>query len=137
MSADKVFLDTNILVYLYSGDDIDKQHKSLIEFNKFERFVSTQVLTEFCSIGYKKLRLSVSDIRDAVSLITAKCGLIVLHDTDLCEALKICARYKYSYYDSLVIYSALEAGCNFLFSEDMHDGQIIEGTLKIRNIYKD
>jgi len=42
-------------------------------------------------------------------------------------------RYGFSYYDSLIIASALECECSVLFSEDMQHGQIIESTLKIVN----
>ena len=43
------------------------------------------------------------------------------------------SKYKYSYYDSLIIATALESKCKILYSEDMHHGQIIENSLKIIN----
>jgi predicted nucleic acid-binding protein len=43
------------------------------------------------------------------------------------------SHYQFSYWDSLIIASALETGCSILFSEDMQDGQVIESTLTIRN----
>ena len=45
----------------------------------------------------------------------------------------IAARFGYRIYDSLIIASALEAACATLYSEDMQDGQVIEGRLTIRN----
>ncbi|MEI6154767.1 MAG: DNA-binding protein, partial [Deltaproteobacteria bacterium] len=45
-------------------------------------------------------------------------------------------KYQYSYYDSLIISSALEKKCQILYSEDMQDGQTIEKTLKIVNPFK-
>ena len=48
-------------------------------------------------------------------------------------ALRIAERLGYRLYDCLIIASALEAGCATLYSEDMQDGQVVEGTLTIRN----
>jgi predicted nucleic acid-binding protein len=45
----------------------------------------------------------------------------------------IAARTGYQFYDALIIAAALEARCDTLFSEDLHDGQVIEGRLTIRN----
>ena len=51
-------------------------------------------------------------------------------------ALQIAGRYKYSIYDRLIIAAALETGCNLVYSEELHDGQVIENSLTIRNPFK-
>ncbi|MDR3275689.1 MAG: hypothetical protein LBT11_00535, partial [Treponema sp.] len=51
------------------------------------------------------------------------------------DALHLMKRYNYSYYDCLMLASALKHGCAHIFTEDMSDGQIIEGTLQIVNIF--
>jgi predicted nucleic acid-binding protein len=48
-------------------------------------------------------------------------------------ALMVHFKYKFSYYDSLIISSALENGCSILYSEDLHHNQKIEKTLTIIN----
>jgi predicted nucleic acid-binding protein len=48
-------------------------------------------------------------------------------------ALNLAERYQYSYFDSLILASALEAGCQILYSEDLQDGQRIENQLMIIN----
>lgn len=52
------------------------------------------------------------------------------------RALSIFVTYRYSYWDSLIIASALEANCSILYTEDLQDGQIVEGKLKIINPFK-
>jgi len=47
--------------------------------------------------------------------------------------IELCLRYNFSYWDSQIIASALESGCNILFTEDMQHGQVIEGILTIKN----
>ena len=44
--------------------------------------------------------------------------------------------YAFSYWDSLVISSALESGCSILYSEDMQNGQVINKKLTIKNPFK-
>jgi len=61
------------------------------------------------------------------------CEVREIHRTTTFFALDLMERYKFSYYDCLILASALESGCEVLFSEDMHDGQIIENKLKIVN----
>jgi predicted nucleic acid-binding protein len=51
-------------------------------------------------------------------------------------ALGIAARTGYQFYDALIIAAALEAGCTTLFSEDLQDGQVINGGLTIRNPFE-
>lgn len=49
------------------------------------------------------------------------------------HACEIVSRYKFSFYDSLIVSAALQCGCGILFTEDMQDGQVIEGQLLIKN----
>ena len=89
MTDVRAFLDTNILIYLYSDFEPDKKKISLNEFNKYDRFVNTQVLTEFCNICLKKLSLSTSEINSALSTIISKCNLLTVTDSDLRMAVVI------------------------------------------------
>jgi predicted nucleic acid-binding protein len=50
---------------------------------------------------------------------------------------RIARRYHFAFYDCLILAAGLKENCKIVFSEDMKDGQIIEGTLKIVNPFKD
>ena len=136
MSDNSAFLDTNLLVYLYSDTDMPKKEQIIHTINQYERFVSTQVLNEFCNVCIRKLKFPIVSVRDAIMEIKDKCNLVIVDDTTVVAALEYHEKYKYSYYDSLIIASAIESGCQFLFTEDMADGQVIENKLTIRNIFK-
>jgi len=73
---------------------------------------------------------------EAVAEITDTCNVTVVEDTTMMTALKCCEKYGYSYYDSLMLASALESGCRYLLTEDMADGQEIEKSLIIKNIFR-
>jgi predicted nucleic acid-binding protein len=135
MNADRAFLDTNLFVYLYSQTDPAKRELAFIAINAFDRVVSTQVLNEFCSVALRKLRHPVQAVKKAVGEICETCCLAKIDETTVMKALDVYGKYGYSYYDSLIIASALEEKCRYLLSEDMNDGQIIEEQLTIKNIF--
>jgi predicted nucleic acid-binding protein len=62
--------------------------------------------------------------------------VVYIYEDTIEKALAIHEKYKYPYYDSLIVASALEHECQYLLSEDMADGQVIEGRLTIQNIFK-
>jgi len=134
MNAVNAYLDTNLLVYLYSDTEPEKRKKILETINQYERIVSTQVLNEFCNVCIRKMKVSTSEIVSSIEKICLTCKVVIVQEATVLIALRINKKYGYSYYDSLMIASALESGCTYLFSEDMSDGQVIENRLTIRNI---
>jgi len=135
MNGVKAFLDTNLFVYLYSDTDEGKREKVIQTINKYERFISTQVLNEFCSVCIRKLKIPIRSVREAIAEITSVCSEIIIDDETIISALGYHEKYGYSFYDCLMLASALEGGCEFLLSEDMSDGHVIEGCLAIKNIF--
>ncbi len=98
--------------------------------------MSVQVLNEFVSVARRKLSMSWPEIAAALSDIRLLCGspaplTIETHE----KALGIAERYQYRIYDALILASALEAGCEVLYSEDMQVGQKI-GSLTIVNPFR-
>jgi len=129
----KIFLDTNILVYLYSGDEPEKQTAALALIEQSNPVISTQVLSELAntlsrkfSLPYDAVAQVLEEVRDAFPVIP------VMADTIL-QALALAQKYQYSYYDSLILAAALSSGCDTVATEDMQHGQIIENTLTIQN----
>ena len=95
--------------------------------------ISTQVLSETANVASKRLGLSVSEIRKLITSLEAMCRVEVISLVTIHAALDIRERYTFSWYDSLIVAAALEAGCDTLYSEDMQDGQEVEGRLRIVN----
>ena len=137
MSDKRAFVDTNMLVYLYSGNDEDNDKRRCVhkEMRQYNCQISTQVLNEFSNICVKKLKIKANEIRVLINQICSYCDLVYVDEDTINKALELCSRYNYSYYDSLMLASALEYGCDYLLSEDLSDGQIIEGSLAIKNIF--
>ena len=135
MSGVKAFIDTNMFVYLYSQQEPEKQQAVIAAMNQYDRVVSTQVLNEFCNVCIRKLNFHVSAVKQAVEEICRTCEILSIDESNVQFALDIREKYGYSYYDSLIIVSALDGGCDYLLTEDLSDGQKIEDTLTIKNIF--
>jgi predicted nucleic acid-binding protein len=125
------FLDTNVLLYLLSGDKpkADRAEALLAE----RGIVSVQVLNELASVATRKLGLTWRQLGDLVAAVRKHCEVESLTEEGHDQARELAERYRLSFYDAAVVSSALLAGCRVLYSEDMHHGLKIDRSLTIRN----
>lgn len=133
----KIFLDSNILIYLYSSNELQKtaQVQSVIEAG--ENFVvSTQVLFEFSYVASRKLKIGYDAIEKALKEFATAFTIIEINYAMIVAALKLAAKHKYSFPDSLIIVAAQSCGCDTLFTEDMHNAHVIDKKMKIVNLFK-
>ncbi len=127
----RAFVDTNALLYSFSADPSRTERvRGLLREGGV---VSVQVLNEYASVVRRKfggswevVHAALGDIRDAfeVTSVTAQ-----THELGL----KIAERYGFRIYDSLLLAAALLVDCDTFWSEDMQDGQVVDGRLTIRN----
>ncbi len=126
---DKVFLDTNVLVYAYDSGDSRKQKlaQDLIKslFREDKATISTQVLGEFYTIVTKKIAdpLNTDQAEELVELF----GNLHVQAIDLeilKRAIAIHRRYLISFWDGQIIAAAERAGCRTILSEDLSSGQL-------------
>ncbi|MBL8568333.1 MAG: PIN domain-containing protein [Phreatobacter sp.] len=125
MSARRPFLDTNVLLYLLS-DDAAKAARAE-GLLRGGAIVSVQVLSEFVAVARRETRLTMAQIRDALAIIRAFCVVRALDIETHERALTICERFGLSIYDSLIVAAAGLADCRQLLTEDLQDGQTIDG----------
>ena len=128
---DKPFFDTNVVLYAFRQDDTRGQvAETLLAAGGA---LSVQVLNEFVAVARRKLDKSWEEVRRALDILCVFCPEPVPLTVGTHErAVHIAERYGYSIFDSLIIAAALDAGAGTLYSEDMQDGQAIDG-LTIRN----
>ena len=125
-------LDTNILIYL-EGNDASKRKIAEILLS-CDPVIPAQVISEFINVT-RRLRGNISKhqlVAEAADLFR-HCSIASLEQSTLDLAKVLIEKHDFQIFDSIVIASALEAGCNILYSEDMQHNQLIEGKLKIAN----
>jgi predicted nucleic acid-binding protein len=133
---DKAFIDTNIFIYLYSSDEPEKREKCLQIFENYYCITSIQVLNEISNVLIKKFKIDSERIALVHQEIEKNCPVVLFNTTTIYKALEIWKVYGYSYYDSLIIATALENECEILLTEDMQSGQIIAEKLMLLNIFE-
>ena len=129
----KAFLDTNIFVYSYSGSDPRKKDIADELYMQYFCCSSVQAMNEFCNVCLKKWGLPKPEIEHSITEIMSACQIGMVSMNTIFSALRLQAKYRYSFYDSLMLASALEYGCEFFVSEDLSSGQVIEKQLTIIN----
>ena len=127
----KVFFDTNILVYLFDAGTPAKQRlaRSLLDrHTRATRVASTQVLQEFYVAVTRKLA-TVLDPDVAYEAVKELAVMpIVRVDTPLIlSAIQLSRQDQLSFWDALIIRSALEGGASKVYSEDLQHGQMFGG----------
>ncbi|MCA0237580.1 MAG: PIN domain-containing protein [Bacteroidetes bacterium] len=129
----KCFIDTNLLVYAISTD-ADKANKIELLFREsFDFLISTQVVNEFINTCHRKNLLPVNDIRSVVEDFLSFFELAIIQESTILLALNLKEQYNFSWYDGLIVATALENDCTHLFSEDMQHGLLVEKRLAIHN----
>lgn len=128
------FFDTNILVYLASSDaaKADRAEATIADGGS----ISVQVLNELTNITRRKMQMSWADTHAFLNmlrdLLTIHPLTVETHDTGL----RLAERYGLSTYDAMIAASALHAGCDTLWSEDMQHGMALDEGLRIVNPFQ-
>jgi len=137
---DKFFLDTNIVVYSFDSDDSPKKKVSntlIKEAHRGEGCVSFQVIQEFLNVATRKFvtPLKTEDAQKYLSKVLFPVCEVFPSEELYYISLEIADRWRYSFYDSMIIAAALEAKCSILYSEDLQENERIY-QLDIINPYK-
>jgi predicted nucleic acid-binding protein len=131
--TDKTFVDSNVILYLFTDDVRAAAAESLFEP---EATISVQVLNEVANVLRRKTRLSWRETMQALELVRSLCRVEPMTVETHERGLRIAERYSLSVYDANIAASALLAGCNVLYSEDMQHGLNIERRLRIVNPFR-
>lgn len=129
------FLDSNVLVYAFTTDRRAAAAQTLLRHGCI---ISVQGLNEFANVARRKLRLPWPEIREALMAIRILCPIILPIDMDThSAALDLAERHEFSMFDALIVAAAAQAGADTLWSEDLQDGMVIQGKLRIANPFRE
>jgi len=127
---DKIFIDSNIFLYAFSDKNISKQNISA-KIVKQNHTISTQVVNEVSNNMIKKLNFSNKEIGKFILNCYMQYTIVDFSKEIFIKASIIRDNYNISYYDSLILSSAINSKCDILYSEDMQHNQRIEGLIII------
>jgi predicted nucleic acid-binding protein len=132
MSAE-AFLDTNVLLYLLSGDRKADRAEEIVAKGGT---ISVQVLNEFASTAIRKLGLSWPETNEALEAVRANCSVVLLTVQTHDLGRDLAMRHGFSVYDAMIVSAALLAGAEVLYSEDLQHGLRVERKLTIQNPFR-
>ncbi len=126
------FVDSNIWLYAFMDDTSPKHARALQLIDGDGIVLSTQVLNEVCSNLIRKARYTETEIQQTIDNFRERYPILDVTPSVIRQASVLRESYKFSYWDSLVISTALDADCSTVYSEDMQDGLRVGG-LVIKN----
>lgn len=127
----RAFVDSNIVLYAIGDESAKRQAAWRILF-QFP-VISVQVLNECSNVLIKKRKVDKSNVRVTLQDILQFVSVEAIDYPMIETTWDLMERYRFSYFDSLILASALTVGCQTLYSEDMQHGQVINGQITIIN----
>ena len=125
------FLDSNVILYLASGQPAKADRAE--ELVASGGTISVQVLNEIANVARRKMGMSWAETRDFLSMVRGLFKVepvtLEIHDAGV----HLAERYRLSVYDAMIASAALLAECDTLFLEDLQDGLLVKGRLRVVN----
>ena len=129
------FFDTNVLIYLASGDAVKADRAEAVVARGGA--ISVQVLNEVTNVARRKMRMSWDETHALLStlreLLTVHPLTVDVHETGL----SLAERYGLSVYDAMIAAAAVHAECDTLWSEDMQHGMMLGDGLRVVDPFRD
>ncbi len=131
--SDRYFIDTNIFVYTFDNRSKKKQKVSreivADSLSSNEGIISYQVIQEFLNVATRKFKtpLTIQDSKLYLTKILLPICEVYPSKTLFELGLEIQSRTQYSFYDSMIIASAINGKCKKLYTEDLKNGHTIQG----------
>lgn len=132
---DNVFLDSNIWLYSFikTQDSFKREKAKNIILSSNNIFISDQVVNEVCVNLLKKTQMNEVEIKELIKSFYKKYSVMTFNQNLLLSASDIREKYQTSFWDSLIISSALNCNCEIVYTEDLQHNQLFENKVKVVN----
>lgn len=133
-NASLAFADSNVWLYGFVAQQDLRKHQIAAQLLQSGGIcLSSQVVNEVCANLIRKHSFDETRIRQVIARFYFAHLVVDLNQQILLEASDLRTRYSLSFWDGLIVSAALTANANVLYSEDMHNGLVVENKLKIVN----
>ena len=128
---DKIFFDSNVILYLLSSDAAKASTAKELMRNKGT--ISVQVLNEVTQVTQRKLRYTWAQTHELINALQSFCEVVPLTLAIHERGRKLAERYGFSVYDAMIVGAAILSNARILYSEDMQHGLVVDAQLSIIN----
>jgi predicted nucleic acid-binding protein len=133
-TTNRIAVDTNVLVYLHEDTPSFKSEISKLIVQNLP-VISSQVISEYINVLNRLIRSPKTVLIDHCITLTEDCTIIGMDHEIMLKARELVTRYDFQIFDSIIVASALQAGCKILYSEDFQHYFVVENQLTIINPY--
>jgi predicted nucleic acid-binding protein len=131
----KIFLDTNLLVYMFDRRDGDKQAKARAKVQSCllngNGVISTQVLQEYASVALVKFQHPAEAVLGEMKIFDSF-ETVQLTPELIRSGVRLSDEKQLHFWDATILAAAEYAGCDVLYSEDFQAGATY-GNLRVEN----
>jgi predicted nucleic acid-binding protein len=131
-SRDRVFVDSNVLLYLTDNSSSIKKQKAE-DFLSDDFIISTQVIAENINVCLRKIKLDKSTTFNFARKLLTRFEIVLITPQILLKSFDISTRYQVNSWVAIILATVIKYKCTILYSDDMQEGLIVEGTLTIVN----
>ena len=122
--------DSNLLIYALDRGEPERQAMALHVLTRaplVAAFLTQQVIGEFCNVTFRKRLLDPSSIRSQVEDWANVYAVVPTRSAQLLEAIELAERRQKQFWDMVLVRVAADAGATALFTDDIGDGEVIDG----------
>lgn len=130
--SDKITLDSNILIYAFASKDDFRKNIAKDIIAKCN-IISLQAINETAYVLLRKFNFPQEQLGQVVQFLKEQFIISSLTSNTLDQALQVCKKYNFSFWDSMMIAAALDNHCSIIYTEDMSHDQLVENRLRIIN----
>lgn len=128
------FIDSNVWLYSFYVNRDDKKRAIAIKLIRDSQLaLSTQTINEVCAVLLRQSSFPEESLVRLINSFYRRFNVFSPDHSAIVEASRLRQSYSLSYWDSLIVSTAIGAGVSTLYSEDMQNGLIVDGSLTIRN----
>ena len=131
-TRDKVTLDSNILIYAFAGN-ADFRKSIAKEIITKCNIISIQAINETACVLLKKFNFPKDELEQVIQFLRNHFIISSITSNTLDKTIIMCKKYNFSFWDSMMIASALDNQCSIIYSEDFNHNQLVENRLRIIN----
>ena len=128
------FFDSNILLYMASGDPAKADRAEQIIASGGT--ISVQVLNEIANVARRKMQMSWQDTNRFLTIVRDLLPVVPITVETHEAGIALAERYGFSTYDAMIAASAILSGCDTLWSEDLQHNMVVDNQLRIINPFR-
>ncbi|WP_040480018.1 PIN domain-containing protein [Mariniradius saccharolyticus] len=129
----KIAVDTNVLLYFFLNTSETERRIKAAELISKEPVFNSQSLSELINVLTRRWKYSKESVIQVSTKFLEVCNYVPLTEESITLAYDICKNYDFQIFDAFVVSTAIESGCESLYTEDLHHGLIIDKKLTIIN----